>query len=207
MPDYSNSVVYLLGRKDGTGEYYVGSTCNLQRRRWTHKHSCNDPKERNHNYPVYQHIRANGGWDEWDMRVLEQVHCESREELELRERHWYDQLKPTLNTQAPASVALAGGEKEYQAEYHAAHRERILERHAEYYAANRKRLMERHAEYYAANRKRLLEQKAEYYLANRERILEKVQCECGREVNRCNLSAHRRSAKHQVRMQSAAKGE
>jgi hypothetical protein len=190
MPrNYANAVIYKIARRDGHGESYVGSTCDLRTRRKTHKHTCTSPNHRGYGYPVYQHIRDNGGWDEWECVPIEAFPCETKTELEIRERHWVDTLKPALNVQKPAAVALAGGKAEYAAEYY-----------AKYYAANREKIAEKIASYQAANREKIAKQQAEYYVANRERIAEKqaerVTCECGSVIARGGLAVHQRTAKH-----------
>ena len=71
MPiDYSNACIYKICCKDlSVKDVYVGSTTNFvqrcQRRR-DHKAVCNNEKGRDYNYYVYQFIRENGGWDNWE---------------------------------------------------------------------------------------------------------------------------------------------
>jgi hypothetical protein len=185
MPNYANGIIYKLARRDGAGECYVGSTCSLRQRRYMHKHVCTVPDSQHHHMRLYEHIRSNGGWDEWDCVPLEEHPCENKTQLHIRERHWVDTLRPSLNTRAPAALALAGGQAAYDAERYAANREAVLAQKAEYYAANRERLAAKMADYYAANRERLL-----------ARSKERVTCECGAEVSRSNLGTHRRSPKH-----------
>ena len=198
MPrNYANAVIYKLARRDGQGECYVGSTCDIRTRRTNHKTRCTNPNAKEHHFPVYEHIRANGGWDEWECVPIESYPCENKIDLEIRERHWVDTLKPALNAQLPAAAALAGGFAEYKAEYR-----------AEYYAANREALLVQKAEYYEANRETCRERQNEYYAANRETILakqaERVRCDCGDEVRRNWMPRHRRSNKHQRLMASQA---
>ena len=39
---------------------YIGSTNDFTVRKARHKYSCNNPKSKKHNLPVYKYIRANG---------------------------------------------------------------------------------------------------------------------------------------------------
>jgi hypothetical protein len=123
-----------LARRDGTGECYVGSTCSLRQRRYMHKRACTVPDNSKHHMRLYEHIRSNGGWDEWDCVPLEEHPCENKTQLHIRERHWVDTLRPSLNTRAPAAVALAGGKAAYAAEHYKEHAEELSAQEVEYYA-------------------------------------------------------------------------
>jgi len=182
MPrNYANAVIYKIARRDGTGECYVGSTCDIRSRRRSHKCSCTNPNEKHHKSPVYQHICANGGWDEWECVPIEAFPCENKTELEIRERHWVDELKPALNVYNPAAHALAGG----RAAYHAAY-------NAKYRKDNKEALSVYCAEYRKDNKE-----------AIRAKWSVKVQCECGSVVSRGNLYKHQRTAKHARLIQTA----
>jgi hypothetical protein len=181
--DYQRGVIYKLARRDGTGECYIGSTTHIINRRAQHKRCVNNL---NQTEPKYIHIRDNGGWDDWCCIVIEQFPCESKTELEIRERHWIDKMKPVLNANKPAGAALAGGLTEYKAEYDVRYRidnrERIAEQQARYYADHR----EQWARYYNDNREQILEQQAEL-----------VTCECGAIIRKSSIARHRRRAPHQ----------
>ena len=49
---------------------YIGSTNDFTVRKARHKYSCNNPKSKKHNLPVYKYIRANGGWENWEMTEI-----------------------------------------------------------------------------------------------------------------------------------------
>ena len=66
-----------------------------------HKHNCNNQHRKNYNYNVYQFIRANGGFGNWDMIQLEEVDYNTRAELHARERHFFELLNATLNKCVP----------------------------------------------------------------------------------------------------------
>jgi len=110
---------------------------------------------------------------------IEQWSCASKQELEIRERHWIDELKPQLNCQKPAACALAGGMVEYQKEW---------------YQANKEKIAEQQKQWREANKEKQAEQKKQWQEV-------KVHCECGSIVTRGNLTKHRKSAKHQWVMQ------
>ena len=102
MPDYSKGLIYKITCKDGTiQDTYVGSTCNFRKRKSCHKSRCNNKKGKWYNLLVYKTIRANKGWTNWEITLIENFPCDSRTELKKRERHWIGELKATLNCSIP----------------------------------------------------------------------------------------------------------
>ncbi len=83
-------------------EIYVGSTKNLRVRKGQHKVCCNNANTKQYNFNVYQFIRANGGFSKWDLIQLERFEYNTRNELNARERYYFETLKATLNKQIPA---------------------------------------------------------------------------------------------------------
>jgi len=162
MVNYNKSIVYRLVCKDPTiPDEYIGSTTNKNRRKQGHKNDCNNENRRGYNLQVYQFIRANGGFDNWTMIILEEYSCECKVELEMRERYWIELRKPTLNKQIPTRT-----DKEYREE-------------------NREHIKEYQKQYREEHKDEINEKKRTKYL-----------CECGAEVNKGNLTRHRKSQKH-----------
>ena len=95
--DYSQSTYYCIKCKNTEiKDIYVGLTTNFSNRKGSHKHDCNCP-EKNH-VKLYTFINNNGGWDNWEMIKLELYPCNNLAEARLREQHWLNELKPTLNS-------------------------------------------------------------------------------------------------------------
>jgi hypothetical protein len=82
-------------------ETYVGSTTNERRRKAQHKSSCNNASSKEYNYYVYQFIRANGGWDTFEMVRLERFEFNDLADIRARERHYVEELCATLNAKNP----------------------------------------------------------------------------------------------------------
>ena len=138
MPDYSKCVIYKLCCKDlNVKELYIGSTCNFTKRKWGHKLCCNSEQNKEYNRKVYKFIRDNGGWDNWDMILVEEYSCENKQQKLQRERYWYEELKAELNKECP------GREKK---EYHETHKEQKKEYNKEYYEENREKILEQKKE-------------------------------------------------------------
>ena len=102
VSDYSKSSIYKLCCNDtAITDVYVGSTTAFSKRKYGHKSYCNNARGKAHNLYVYQFIRANGGWDNWSMILVEDYNATDKRNLELRERYWLDTLQATLNKQVP----------------------------------------------------------------------------------------------------------
>ena len=62
---------------------------------------CNNENDVHYNMPVYVCIRENGGFENWNMIILEEYSCENKHQLIQREREWIEKRKPTLNCRRP----------------------------------------------------------------------------------------------------------
>ena len=149
--DYSKTIIYKLVHKEDIYDenIYIGHSTNMVQRKRQHKKCCCNPNNKEYNDKKYQYIRENGGWDKWDMILVEKYSCKCSAEAVARERYWIKELKATLNTREPGRT-----KKEWR-------------------EANRDKLAEYQNEYREANREKLLEQKKEYHQANREKLNEK----------------------------------
>ena len=94
--------VYEIVSKDKSiTKTYIGSTWDMNERKRTHKKNCYNEKNRKYNTPVYRYIRENGGWDNWNMIVIESGDCMDRTELECAEQFYIDMsggIKNLLNS-------------------------------------------------------------------------------------------------------------
>jgi GIY-YIG catalytic domain len=98
--DYTKSCVYRLIYNDVT--YYVGSTTNMRQRKSKHKYNTNIDKSDKYDKSLYEFIRNNGGWEKWDMILVQEYpDCKSSDELRMYERQHYDFYKPSLNLILP----------------------------------------------------------------------------------------------------------
>lgn len=128
--DYSKTVIYKICCKDLTIPYvYVGSTSDFIRRKYQHKTYCTNEASSSYNMRLYETIRNHGGWDNWDMVVVEEYPCESSIQARSRERHWYEQLNCNLNVNIP--FRSAEEKKEYQRDYQKTY-QKNSERYKEY---------------------------------------------------------------------------
>jgi hypothetical protein len=100
--DYSKTVMYKIVPKNLNSDLiYVGHTTNFRVRKSTHKQSCCNINDRAYNYNVYVIIRANGGWEAWEMFEIEKFPCNDGNEARTRERYWYELYNANLNSRLP----------------------------------------------------------------------------------------------------------
>ena len=109
--DYSKTIIYKICCKDiNIKDVYVGSTTNFRSRKNQHKTCCNNPNNKRYNLYVYQFIRDNGGWDNWQIIMIKKyTKCESKQQCLKKERKYIEKLNTTLNRNIPGRT-----QKEYQ---------------------------------------------------------------------------------------------
>lgn len=144
MANYQNTVIYKISC---AGQDYVGHTTNYRKRCINHKSDCTNEKNKNYNYPLYKHIRANGGIDTCEFSILEEFPCNTGVEARLREQHWYRQVNAKLNADTPGQTSA-----EFHAVYYKTHKEQLKEYDREYRANHRDEIKESKREYVAAHR-------------------------------------------------------
>ena len=76
---------------------YVGHTTNFRKRKSDHKSDCCNLNSKRHNTPVYQFIRANGGWENWTMIEIKSQICLSHRDAERVEQDLINQEHQVLN--------------------------------------------------------------------------------------------------------------
>lgn len=65
-------------------------------------------------------MRANGGWDNWDMVEIEKYNATDKQDLHKRERYHIETLKAVLNCELPGRTI-----KEYKKEYCKTHKKEM----------------------------------------------------------------------------------
>jgi hypothetical protein len=165
MPNYSNSSIYkLCCNNTEIKDIYIGSTTIFKDRKHKHKYSCNNPNDTHYNQHLYKFIRETGGWDVWCMIEIEKYKAIDKRHLETRERHYIEQLKPTLNMKIPTRT-----NQEYQNE----HKEELSVKKREYRNNNKETIKAKHQKYYQENKEAMSAKKKDHYQSNKEAILAK----------------------------------
>jgi hypothetical protein len=97
--DYSNTIIYKIYCKDETiKDIYVGHTTNFTQRKYSHKIELNNL---NNTQKIYNRIRSNGGWENWDMVEIAKYCCKDATEARIKEQFHYEELKSSLNSVPP----------------------------------------------------------------------------------------------------------
>jgi hypothetical protein len=79
----------------------VGHTTNFVQRKHAHKQSCINNKSSNHACKLYEVIRANGGWTNWQMEIIDFFNCADHYAARKKEQEYFIALKATLNSIEP----------------------------------------------------------------------------------------------------------
>jgi len=85
---------------DDCDDFYIGSTRNFRVRKNQHKSDCNNPNNPSYNQKNYKFIRANGGWQNWRVVVIEECgeDIKTKRQAEMREEELRVELKAKLNS-------------------------------------------------------------------------------------------------------------
>jgi hypothetical protein len=148
---------------------YVGSCQSFRTRKCEHKSVCNNSNSKYYNYNVYQFIRLNGGWSNWNMLAIEQVNYTIKHELLVRERFHLETLKASLNKQIPART-----------------QQDLKQYHEAYYETNKTELDEVNKKYREANKTQISEKAKQI-----------ITCACGKNLTKSVISRHNKSRRHQ----------
>jgi predicted GIY-YIG superfamily endonuclease len=88
---------------DTSDAFYVGSTKNFTKRKCDHKTKCNNPTQKSDS-KLYRFIRENGGWDNWNMVIVEEYGDITKQQAHIKEEEYRVNLKATLNSYKPIAT-------------------------------------------------------------------------------------------------------
>ena len=126
--NYNNTYFYKIVSKDlNIKDMYVGHTTDFRRRKSEHKRKWNNPNCNRYNLYIYRFIRANGGWDNFDMILIERTTCDGKLDACKKEREYIETLNSTLNTYIPLRT---------DSEYYQDNKEEIINKAKTYYEQN-----------------------------------------------------------------------
>ena len=168
--------VYIIRHKESDNSY-IGSTTDFDKRVIKHKSDYKNIKGHGFQRKVYEFIRDNGGWDNFDMVKI--CDCE-KEERYIKEQEHMDKMKPTLNDMRAYGVNkfMAANQKK------------------NHYNKNKKEMLERSINWRNENRDKYLEIRRKSYQKNKHKYHTKILCECGREITIANKPRHLKSTIH-----------
>jgi hypothetical protein len=193
--DYSKTCFYKIVCKDvNIKDCYVGHTTDFNSRRRGHKTTCNNTNSKSHNMFVYQFVRENGGWENFDMILIEKVPCVDVLDAKRKERIFIEQLHATLNRALPSRT---------KEEWTYDNKEKIKEYKHNWHIENIERIKVAKRDAYMSNRDYQLNKSKQYYINNIEMAKAwkngKSQCECGLFYTNANRARHMMSKRHIAR--------
>lgn len=100
---------------DAIQQVYIGHTDNFEERMNCHKNNSNNKNAKKIQH-VHVFIKEHGGWNNWNMKIIDTIECEDREDARMREQYWMNQ-KNTLGlnvNRAYVSEKKKYIEKKYQ---------------------------------------------------------------------------------------------
>jgi hypothetical protein len=172
-------------------ESYVGSTDRVARMKQQHENTCKDANDKHHHYRVYQYVRENGGFDNFQMIVLERVAYTLKHELALRERHHLE-TKASLNMRTPARGkqeyldANRGNKAVYDKEYREKNKHVVLANKKQYYHEHKNDPVEK-------------AERAAYHKQHNTAKKDLRPCGCGSTINfgsTSNINSHNKTKRH-----------
>ena len=182
---------YKITCDDCPDYVYIGSTCNPIRRKCSHKFRCNHINDKNYNNRLYQTIRQNGGWEKWNMVIIDKEEQLTLTDARIKEEALRKEYNGNLNSKQAYTT------EEERKDQHKVYRESNKEHIKEYakirdkirYENNTEKEKARTKEYRENNRDVVNERK-------RENNKEKITCICGCVLNKNHLSRHLKTPKH-----------
>jgi hypothetical protein len=180
--NYENTSIYKIVCKDlNITDCYVGHTTDLVKRKSQHKRNSHNPNCKEYNKRLYQFVRNNEGFNNFDIILIEKYPCDDVNEARKRERYWIEQLKATLNMNIPTRT---------KAEYDQNNKEKLINYHKEYVLKNKEKIANYHKNYEKIYREQNIEK-------IRARKAIKIICDvCGAEHTKSHTNQHKRSQKH-----------
>ena len=204
MPDYQKGKIYKLV-SDHTDEIYIGSTIqNLSQR--LSQHACDFRKGKNK-------CTCRNMFELGKVKIIliENVSCDSKEELYARERHYIETMV-CVNKYIPGRTDAEyyqDNKEEFSKkmkEYHLKNIDKIKEYKKEYRLKNNDKIKEGKKEHYLKNIDKIKEKHKEYRLKNIDKIKERSKvrtiCDCGLDVAKDHISRHKKSKRHLDLMES-----
>ena len=168
--DYSNTIIYKICCKDPTiKEIYIGHTTNFTQRKNSHKTLCYNENNKNHNRYVYQFIRQNGGWNNWNMIQIEKQPFKNKREAEAHEHCWIEKLNALLNSNNPHAMCKEEPTK-YKEDWYENNKDTILEKAKTHYEENKKQKLEYQKQYAEEHKEEIAEKQKEYREKNKDKL-------------------------------------
>ena len=143
--DYSKAVIYSIVCKTDDTLLYIGSTTGFSKRKNKHKRACINETIEGHNRPVYVMMRANGGWDSFDMKPVKEFPCDNKIQLVIEEERIRKEMNANLNTLRAYTTPTEHKEdkRKYDINYRKEHKEKICDLKQKQYKEHKEQIAEK----------------------------------------------------------------
>lgn len=160
MAQLRTAYMYKWYCKSSPDIYYVGSTWDMNARKQSHKI---DIKKLYHE-KKYVICEENGGWECFEFDILEEYPSYNNNERFMRERYWFDELEPVMNTNRPYITEEERKKMwiEKSKEWCETYPEKAKEKSKKYYENNSEKCKEQSKKYYQNNTEKCKEQAKKY---------------------------------------------
>ena len=105
--------IYQISCKDpNVKENYIGQTESFENRKYAHSRNC-----KTSDLKIYKTIRRYGGWDNWEMKIMNHYYCKDEYEARQIEQKYMDIFKVTMNSVRAYSKSFIDQELDRQLEF------------------------------------------------------------------------------------------
>ena len=95
---YSNTIIYkIICKNSNIKDTYVGHTINFETCKQNHRNCCNNENNASYNSKLYNFVRTNGGWDNWEMIEIAKYKLNNALEARIKEQEHYESLQANLH--------------------------------------------------------------------------------------------------------------
>jgi len=184
------SVIYKISCKDETiTDSYIGSTINIHERKIQHKFNCNNENSNSYNFKLYKFIRENGGFDNWNIEIIDELEMVDTNEMRDIERKYIEDKdnNATLNSEIPnrKKNEYYNDNKEKYKKYYAKNSDNYKKYNKLRYEQKKEYFKEYHKQYQNENKETI-----------RQRQNKKINCNiCNSLISRANIIRHQKSKK------------
>ena len=178
MPNYQEGKIY----NTVNDEIYIGSTTRKLSERMADHRKCVNTEAKQH-YLLYKTFRDHGV-ENFFIELIEKCPCNDKDELRRKEGEYIRELNPLFNKNIPGRP-----KKEYQKEYRENNKDYIKQLKHQYRENNQDKILQ----YRENNREHINQTHKKHY---EEVGKQPIECECGCNTTRKNLTRHKQSKKH-----------
>jgi hypothetical protein len=105
--------IYQITCKDPfIKDHYIGQTESFEQRKYSHSKDSEISELK-----IYKIMRKYGGWENWNMKIINHYYCKNDSEARQIEQKYIDIFKPTMNSMRACSKSFIDQELDRQLEF------------------------------------------------------------------------------------------